>query len=75
MCLPKVLKILKVHLMIWITIKLHIHLSKQRALLHPLTPNTVVKGCKSCSYKLVIGYVKDFRVNGRNKYTLAKIRL
>jgi hypothetical protein len=22
------------------------------ALLHPLTPNTVVKGCKSCSYKL-----------------------
>jgi hypothetical protein len=41
-------------LMIWITIKPHIHLSKQRALLHPLTPNTVVKGCKYCSYKLVI---------------------
>ena len=58
MCLPKVLKILKVHLMIWITIKPHIHLCKQRALLHPLTPNTVVKGCKYCSYKLVIGHLK-----------------
>jgi hypothetical protein len=28
------------------------------ALLHPLTPNTVVKGCKSCSYKLVRGKLK-----------------
>jgi hypothetical protein len=28
------------------------------ALLHPLTPNTVVKGCKSCSYKLVISNAK-----------------
>ena len=47
--------------MIWITIKPHIHLSKQRALLHPLTPNTVVKGCKSCSYKLVTGNCKDMK--------------